>query len=173
MSNQADEPGSPDSLSVLYERTVSLLRYVAGVCYQVPDCDAEEIVNEAYLAYLTHEASVRDPKAWLAGTVRNASRQYWRRRCREVPLSPATEELTDARDEEARREFVDRLVAEKVMNRLSARDRELLEMFYLGGQSTSTIATAIGTTAGTVQVFLHQSRRRAQLLYQDLMRVRR
>jgi RNA polymerase sigma factor (sigma-70 family) len=160
-------------MSVLYRKTVNLLRYVSSVHYQIPDHDAEEIVNDAYLAYLTQKATIRDPKAWLTGTVRNASKQYWRRRGREVPLPPEAEELPDIRDEERRRAFIDRLVAEKVMKRLSARDRDLLEMYYLGGQNTSAIAAAIGTTAGTVQVFLHQSRRRAQLLYQDLMRVKR
>lgn len=162
------EPG-PDEL--LYLQTVGLLRYVACVGFGVSADDAEAIVQDTYVAYLVQAGDVKDPRAWLLGTLRNGCRQYWKRQSREVPMPPESESWPDPRATATQDQLIDDLAALKVIEMLPERDRDLLERFYLSGESTLAIAEALGTTPGTIQVFLHQSRKRAQLLYQNLMQV--
>lgn len=47
---------------------------------RVPPEDAEDILQQTLLALVYQWDRVRDPDAWLVGTVRNQCRLYWRRR---------------------------------------------------------------------------------------------
>lgn len=161
----------PDNDETLYLQTVGLLRYVARVGFGVPVDDAEAIVQDTYVAYLIQAVDVKDQRAWLLGTVRNGCRQYWKLHRREIPLPDDSETWADPNAGAANAQLIDDLAASKVIEMLPPRDRDLLERFYLAGESTSTIAEALGTTPGTVQVLLHRSRKRAQALYQGLMQV--
>lgn len=171
LAPSASTPAEPGGDEVLYLQTVGLLRYIARVAFGIPPDDAEAIVQDTYVAYLIQAEGVRDGKAWLVGTIRNGCRQYWKRQARELPLPAESATWPDPHAEAAHQQVIDDLAARKVVDMLSPRDRDILERFYLAGESTGTIAAAMGTTSGTIQVFLHQSRRRAQALYSELMRV--
>ena len=165
------EPQVSDSAGALFERTVGLLRYIASVGFGVPSEEAEAVVQDTYLAYLVNGSSARDAKAWLVGAIRNGCRQYWRKAGREVPLPQVSSEWEDPRHAMHQTHLIDWLTAEKVIARLPAADRDLLERFYIHEESTSAIAAALGATPGAVQVRLHSSRKRAQVLYRELTRV--
>src|ERR1700687_2665083 len=52
--------------------------------YRVPPQDTEDIVQQALLAVLYQRHAVRDPEAWLMGTLRNKCLLYWRERRRKL-----------------------------------------------------------------------------------------
>jgi RNA polymerase sigma-70 factor (ECF subfamily) len=46
--------------------------------YRIPAQDTEDILHQALLALLYRREEVRDPEAWLFGTLRNKCLLYWR-----------------------------------------------------------------------------------------------
>jgi RNA polymerase sigma factor (sigma-70 family) len=52
--------------------------------YRIPLQDAEDLVQEAFLALVTSWSSVRDPEGWLIGVLRFRCANYWRRRSRDL-----------------------------------------------------------------------------------------
>jgi len=50
--------------------------------YKIPSQDTEDILQQALLALLYRYDGVRDPEAWLLGTLRNKCLLYWRQRRR-------------------------------------------------------------------------------------------
>src|SRR4051812_50221583 len=51
--------------------------------YRIPLEDTEDILQQALLALLYQWQTVRDPEAWLLGTLRNRCLLYWRDRRRQ------------------------------------------------------------------------------------------
>ena len=52
--------------------------------FRIPEQDAEDLVQQALLAYVRKRHSVRDPESWLVGTLRNRCLRYWRARRRSL-----------------------------------------------------------------------------------------
>ena len=52
--------------------------------FRIPREDAEDVLQQAYLALVYQLDDVRDPEAWLVGTIRNKCLVYWRDRRRRV-----------------------------------------------------------------------------------------
>ena len=48
--------------------------------YRVPAQDTEDILQQALLALVYKREKIRDPQAWLLGTLRNTCLLYWRER---------------------------------------------------------------------------------------------
>ena len=75
--------------------------------YRVPAGDAEDLVQETLLALCSKRGRVRDPEAWIAGTLRNQCLLYWRARrstkenLRWVVSSELVATLTEVQDVEA------------------------------------------------------------------------
>src|SRR6266851_4368420 len=76
---------SPD-VGMLYEQYRDLLMHVACRKFRVPDPDAENLMQEVFLAYMQTEARVENTKAWLVAAMCNASRHYWRTQARTESL---------------------------------------------------------------------------------------
>ncbi|HJX26348.1 MAG TPA: sigma factor, partial [Thermoanaerobaculia bacterium] len=80
--------------------------------YSIPPQDTEDILQQALLALIYQRQAIRDPEAWLIGTIRNKCLLYWRahRRklyeavdaavldCMAEPMQPAQEALDVRRD---------------------------------------------------------------------------
>lgn len=65
------------SLEEFLERVRPRLRAIFGR-YRIPPADSEDILQQALLALVYHRDGVRDPEAWLLGTLRNKCMVYWR-----------------------------------------------------------------------------------------------
>lgn len=52
--------------------------------YKIPPQDTEDILQQALLALLYRPERVRDPEAWLIGTLRNKCLLYWREKRRKL-----------------------------------------------------------------------------------------
>lgn len=60
----------------LYRKYRRLLLYVAARKFGVPDADAEALLQETMIAFLTTHTRIDNPKMWLVATMCNVSRRY-------------------------------------------------------------------------------------------------
>lgn len=164
----------PDSIDAIYLEHALLLRRVAIRKFNVPPADAEALVHDVFINYLTSGRTVRgDLRAYLVGAICNASRNYWRSR--------KTEDRVFADDEPAIDETVAddllegltlKLVIASILAKLGPRCREVLRRYYLHDEETRSIAAAIDTTPANVNYLMHVCRKRAQEAYAAIARVR-
>ncbi|HVT60097.1 MAG TPA: RNA polymerase sigma factor [Thermoanaerobaculia bacterium] len=63
--------------------------------YSVPPSDAEDVLQEVFLAAFSKWETIENKEAWLVGTLRNRCAAYWRQR-RTSLLQPVDSALLDA-----------------------------------------------------------------------------
>jgi RNA polymerase sigma factor (sigma-70 family) len=114
--------------------------------FRVPPQDTEDILQQALLALIYQLKSVRDPEAWLLGTLKNRCRLYWRDRRRKLyevmdaavldwvaePSAPEQEHADLVRD------------LSTVIGRLPERCRSVLMLRYRLGYDSAEIAERLG-----------------------------
>ncbi len=114
--------------------------------YRIPPQDTEDILQQALLALLYQRQVIRDPEAWLFGTLRNKCLLYWRERRRklydavdaavlEVMAGPMPPEQEDA---DLRRDLA------TAIERLPERCRTLLSLRYSQGYEPPELAKRLG-----------------------------
>ena len=101
--------------------------------------------------------------AWLFTVAHNVAVDLWRRH-RATPVA-APEVGADSPD------LVQRLAVRAVMERLRARDRLCLWLFYYGDWSVAEIARAQGVPEATVKTRLHRARKRFAAVWSQEMAV--
>src|ERR1041385_385656 len=92
---QAGAPTAEGGFEQLYEQYFVLLYAIATRGYGVPDGAAEELVHDAFMAFLEHHPHVYNVKGWLSATVRNRCMNWKRDHQRETPLAPGDYETAD------------------------------------------------------------------------------
>jgi RNA polymerase sigma factor (sigma-70 family) len=114
--------------------------------YKIPPQDTEDILQQALLALVYRPERVRDPEAWLVGTLRNKCLLYWREKRRKLyesvdtavlesmaePLPPDQEEA-DLRQDLA-----------SALETLPERCRSLLALRYRLGYEPPELAERLG-----------------------------
>lgn len=127
--------------------------------------EAEDIAQDALLRAWRRRSTLREPgrrNQWLGTIVRN---EAFRQRARVRPdLSTAIEQQEGAEDAQvvATVETADLHAA---LDRLSERDRELLEMRYEKDLTQAEIARKLGIPEGTAKVRLHRARDKLRRAY--------
>ena len=112
----------------------------------IPPEEGDDLVQETYLTYLRRHAEVRNPEAWLAGTLRRRCLMFWRSR-RQSWLSFADEGFLDSRATEET-SSADRVALRcdlsKVIAQLPDRSRDLLRLRYGWGCDSRETAHRLG-----------------------------
>ena len=134
-----------------------------AVCAVVGDRRlAEDLVAEGFARAWASWSKVSKhpaPRAWVLRTALNLRVSWWRRRRREIPLVGA-----DRASSPASGEGLDpSLMA--ALNRLSARQREVIVLRVLLDLDTASTATVLGIAPGTVTAHLSRA---ADALQRDL-----
>lgn len=120
--------------------------------YRIPPQDTEDILQQALLALLYHRDSIRDPEAWLVGTLRNKCLLYWRDHRRKLydavdaavldlvaePLAP------DQEDVDLRRDLT------SAIEQLPERCRSILSLRYRHGYSPAEVSVFTGHSQGSI-----------------------
>jgi RNA polymerase sigma-70 factor (ECF subfamily) len=152
------------AFAALHARTSRPLRaYVYRVLGQTPDVD--DIVQEAYLRMLRADVPADDDehlRRYLYRVTSNLIVDRWRRRTHEQG-----EEMTHEPASPRPRYEEDAAVA-KIFAELKPRDRALLWLAYVEGESHEEIASSLGVGRRGVKVMLFRARRRLR----DLMQAR-
>ncbi|HKH45191.1 MAG TPA: sigma-70 family RNA polymerase sigma factor [Thermoanaerobaculia bacterium] len=120
--------------------------------YRIPLQETEDILQQALLALVYQRQKVRDPEAWLLGTVRNKCLLYWRCQRRKLydavdaavldciaePAAPAQEGVDLRRD------------LENALERLPERCRSLLSLRYRQGYEPPELAARLGYSPSSI-----------------------
>ncbi len=114
--------------------------------YRVPPQDTEDIAQQALLALVYQRQAIRDPEAWLMGTLRKKCLVYWRERRRKLydavdgavlelmaePMAPEQEGADVRRD------------LAMAIERLPVKCRALLSLRYSQGYEPPELARRLG-----------------------------
>lgn len=121
--------------------------------YRIPFQDTEDILQQALVALIYHHREgIRDPEAWLLGTVRNKCLLYWRDQRRKLydsvdaavldavaePLEPAQEGADLRRD------------LASALEHLPERCRSLLSLRYRQGYNPAELAERLGYSPASI-----------------------
>jgi len=111
--------------------------------YRVPAHETEDIAQFALLRFLSRSEEIRDPEAWLVGTVRNQCIIYWRKRLKRDELL-AAEPPPLAAPAAGQLRVEARADLEKCLRDLAPSERRLLRLRYVLGLTTAATAARLG-----------------------------
>ncbi len=140
-----DHPQVEGSMELFLERVRPRLK-VIFLRFRIPPDDAEDLLQQALLAFCRHSGEVRDPSSWLAGILRHKCLLYWRERRRKV-YEVVDNTLLDAiakPQEPTQHQAELRHDMKSVIERLPRRCRELLRMRYGLGYEAPEMAEVLG-----------------------------
>ena len=158
----------PDAFEEFYREHLAVVeRFVAR---RVTDVHlAADLTADVFLAAIDACSGYRSergrPVAWLMGIARNVVAGELRRRTRELH---AVRRISGARllDEDSATRIAERIDAERetrrlyaALDRLSSRDRALMELVAVDGLPINEAAAVLGVKPATARVRLHRSRR--------------
>jgi RNA polymerase sigma factor (sigma-70 family) len=146
-----DHSQTEDSLEVFLKKARPCIKTLFQR-YRIPPEDTEDILQQALLALLYHRESIRDPEAWLRGTLKKKCLVYWRDQRRKLydavdgavlefvadPVAP-DQECADLRHDLA-----------IVIERLPQRCRSILSLRYRQGYEPGELATYIGCRQASI-----------------------
>ena len=159
----------PEDVEDIYRAHYKLLLYVACKKFRVPESDAESLVQDVFLSYLSAAPSVRDVKAWLVAAACNASRHYWRTQGRTEPLPDDVAERSDPSSQALADSFAMRLTIQQTLGYLQEKCRETLRLHYFEGYSAAETAKHLSTTPRYAEKLIHNCLKRAHEVYTTLM----
>lgn len=126
--------------------------------HRIPPEDTEDILQQTLLALVYQWEKVRDPEAWLMGTVRNQCRLYWRRKRRllyEAVDAVVLEWLaTPQPSPQDRRDLWHDL--EATLERLPERCQRLLRLRYQLGYEPNEVADRMGYSRLSISKITHR-----------------
>lgn len=128
-----------------FDRCVRVARRVAFA-----DGDVEDLAIEAFTRAYARWPRLRrhaSPSAWVLRTTINLAIDANRRK---------TPELAPEHSPDRTSESETRIILNACLRRLSARQRDVVVLRHLVGLPTSEVATALGTSEGTVKTHLHR-----------------
>ena len=172
---QETAPAEPEWWPRLEELLESLRPRLGRILhrYRVPAGDAEDLVQETLLILCHKRSRVRNPEAWIAGTLRNRCLLYWRARrsakenLRWVVSSELVATLTEAQDVEALlgkrldpRDPDLRYDLARALARLPEPWAEVVRLRIVAGCSDDETAGATPYQASSVRKILRRSCRR-------------
>jgi RNA polymerase sigma factor (sigma-70 family) len=114
--------------------------------YRIPQEDAEDLLQETFVALVFKWQSIRNPKAWLLSTLRNRCTLYWRKRRQDL-FEAVDSALLDAlaspqAPPQSRAEL--RHDLNIAISRLPERYQDLLRLRYGLGCKSSEVAEQMG-----------------------------
>jgi RNA polymerase sigma factor (sigma-70 family) len=120
--------------------------------YRIPEQDTEDILQQALLALVYQYGRVRDPEAWLLGTLRNKCLLYWRQKRRKLyeavdtailesmaPAAAPAQEKNDLRSD-----------LDSAMASLPQRCRTLLALRFCQGYDSPELAERLGYSPSSI-----------------------
>ena len=114
--------------------------------YSIPPQDTEDILQQALLAFLYQRRTIRDPEAWLLGTLRNKCLLYWRTHRRQLyqTVDAAVLECMAAPQRPAQESSDLRRDLANAIETLPVRCRSILWLRYNHGYEPPEVADRLG-----------------------------
>ena len=152
MTPSAQPELAEPSLDEILGRTEAKLKRVLSR-YRIPAQDAEDILQDTFLILVSKLGTIRNPEAWLVGTLANRCIIYWRRhRSRLFELVDSTILELLSQSEAPAQELSDiRTDLEAMLSCLPNRCRSVLRLRYGFGCSTAEVAAQTGYCKSSVR----------------------
>jgi len=165
------DPAPGASATEIYVAYAPLLRRVAIRKFSIPFPEAESLVHDVFICYLSDPMRVRtNLRGYLIACICNASRKYLLSRSSESRIFAADVPVDDVVVEETFDGLDTTMLVAATLARMPARYRDILRRHYLDGEDTRTIAEALGTTPTNINYLMHVCRIRARDIYRELNR---
>lgn len=171
----ADEkpaPADPQDIGSLYVEYRLLLLSVACRKFRIPECEAENLIQEVFLSYLQAGTKVENIRAWLVAAVCNASRHHWRAQGRSEPLPDDFGETTDPSSNGIADRTAMKLTVRQALGYLQQRCRETLYLHYYEGRSANDVARELATTTRYAEKLIHNCLKRVREIYISITTVK-
>lgn len=155
------------AFTAFYERTARPLRaYLVRVSGDRGVAD--DLLHEAYYRLLRAQVAFDSDdhrRHYLFRIAANLVKDGFRRGVTRPEVAMATDDaLLDASSERQADRAVEKVDLHRALSRLSPRERSLLWMAYVDGQSHEELAASHGVKRTSLKTLLHRARRRLQLL---------
>lgn len=140
-------PAEAVDLDALYADVRAVLYSVPMRRFGLIADDAEDVVQQAWCLFLEKQRTIRQPRAWLTGTVANLCRQRLEERHRMIPSDTAHfEHIADVRERST--EAV--LTVRAALAAADARTRDLCSLIALQNLSYEEVSARLGIPVGSV-----------------------
>ena len=167
------EPQTADDVETLYIKHRNLLLYVACRKFRIPECDAENLIQEVFLSYLQTGTKIDNIRAWLVAAICNASRHYWRAQGRTESLPDDFNDQSDPGSQGLAERFAMQMTVRQALNYLQPRCRETLWLHYFEGRSAIDVARELETTNRYAEKLIHNCLKRVREIYISITAVKR
>ena len=166
------QPSTPsDYVETLYIEHRSLLLYVACRKFRIPDCDAENLIQEVFLSLLQTGTKIDNIRAWLVAAMCNASRHYWRAQGRTESLPDDFNDHSDPGTVGLAEQFATNMTLRQALDYLQPRCRETLWLHYFEGRSAGDVARELETTNRYAEKLIHNCLKRMREIYMNITAV--
>ena len=147
-----ESPQDEENFELLLEKVKPTLRQILGR-YQIPLEDADDVLQDTMLTLLYKWDQVRNPEAWLIGTLRRRCIMYWRSRRSRLyeAVDEAILELVAEAEMPTQENTSLRRDLERTLAALPERCRAMLRLRYCMGLKPNEIAAALGYKPSSVR----------------------
>lgn len=163
--------GASDDVEALYIEHRNLLLYVACRKFRIPDCDAENLIQEVFLSFLQTGTKIDNIRAWLVAAMCNASRHYWRAQGRVESLPDNFNDQSDPGTHGLADQFAMKMTVRQALDYLQPRCRETLWLHYFEGRSAGDVARELETTNRYAEKLIHNCLKRVREIYLSITAV--
>ena len=162
-----------DDVERLYIEHRTLLLYVACRKFRIPDCDAENRIQEVFLSFLQTGTKIDNVRAWLVAAMCNASRHYWRASGRTESLPEDFNDHSDPDSHGLAEQYARDMTIRQALDYLQPRCRETLWLHYFEGRSAADVARELETTNRYAEKLIHNCLKRVREIYLNITSVSR
>ena len=163
----------PEEIGELYVRHRPLLLHVGCRKFRIPEQDAESLIQEVFLSFMTTTTKVENTRSWLVAAMCNASRHYWRAQGRTESLPEDISDHSDPASHGLADQFATQMTVRQALQYLQPRCRETLWLHYFEGRSAGDVARELETTNRYAEKLIHNCLKRVREIYLSIISVSR
>jgi RNA polymerase sigma factor (sigma-70 family) len=163
----------PEDIGELYVRHRPLLLHVGCRKFRIAEADAEGLIQEVFLSFMTTTTKVENVRAWLVAAMCNASRHYWRGQGRSESLPEDFAEYSDPAYNGIAEKMAMIITMQQALEYLQPRCRETLYLHYYEGRSANDVAVSLDTTSRYAEKLIHNCLKRVREIYFSITAVKR
>jgi len=171
--NPPPPPQEPEDIGELYVRHRELLLHVGCRKFRIPESEAEGLIQEVFLSFITTTTKVENIRSWLVAAMCNASRHYWRGQSRSESLPEDFEDHCDPESNGLAEKLAMIITMQQALNYLQPRCRETLYLHYYEGKSANEVADSLDTTSRYAEKLIHNCLKRVREIYFGITAVKR
>lgn len=163
----------PEEIGDLYIKHRPLLLHIACRKFRVGEPDAESLLQEVFLSFMTTTTKVENIKAWLVAAMCNASRHYWRGQGKTESLPENFDDHCDPKSSSIADQVAIEITLRQALDYLQPRCRDTLFLHYFEGRSAVDVAKQLETTARYAEKLIHNCLKRVREIYFSITAVKR